>query len=489
MLKVEIFNTLTNKKEELTTITPGVVKMYVCGITAYDLSHIGHARSQIVFDVIQRFLKYRAGYNVIYVRNYTDIDDKIINKAKAEGVTFNTISEKYIKEFDIDMELLGIEKPTYTPKATEFINDMIKIIKVLIDKGYAYEINGDVYFSVATFKEYGKLSKKPLDELMSGARIEVDERKKNPLDFALWKKKRYDYEPSWDSPWGKGRPGWHLECSAMSSKLLGDSFDIHGGGLDLIFPHHENEIAQSEAYSGKTFVRYWIHNGFVNINKEKMSKSLGNILTIREICSKYHPEALKLLVLTHHYRTPMDFSYEKMDEAYTSLKRLYLSLKNWKTKTTDNLDYSCIDQETKSELDSLEKSFDDVMCDDFNTAQALAFFYDYFKVLNKYFQKHIKSTEEKIFHTISYGYKKTLELSKVFGILQEDPEIFFEKELQKKLKEHNISKEFIENQIKERNQARTEKNYSRADEIRRQLLELGIELEDTREGTKYRIKV
>lgn len=489
MLNLSVYNTLTGKKEPFVTLTPNTVKMYVCGITAYDLSHIGHARSQIVFDVIQRFLKYRAGYNVIYVRNYTDIDDKIINKAKTENVPFYVISERFIKEFDKDMELLGIEKPTYTPKATEFINEMIHMVQVLIDKGNAYEIDGDVYFSVDSFKEYGKLSKKPLDELMSGARVEVDERKKNPLDFALWKKKRYDYEPSWDSPWGKGRPGWHLECSVMSSKLLGDSFDIHGGGLDLIFPHHENEIAQSEAYSGKPFVRYWIHNGFVNINKEKMSKSLGNILTIREICDHYHPEALKLFILSHHYRSPMDFSYDKLDEAYTSLKRLYLSMKNWKSKLSAAFSESTIDETTKSELDNFEKSFDNCMCDDFNTAQALAIFHDYCRVLNKYFQKHLKDTDEKTIATISYGYKKLLELSKVFGILQESPELFFEKELEKTLKEHKITKEFIEIKINERNQARAEKNYLRADEIRKQLLEMGIELEDTKEGTRYRIKV
>lgn len=489
MLNVEIFNTQTGKKESLITITPGTVKMYVCGITAYDLSHIGHARSQVVFDVIQRFLKYRAGYKVIYVRNYTDIDDKIINKAKSENVPFNVISERYIKEFDRDMELLGIEKPTYTPKATEYIQDMINMVKVLIEKGHAYEVDGDVYFSVDSFNEYGKLSKKPLDELISGARVEVDERKKNPLDFALWKKKRYDYEPSWDSPWGKGRPGWHLECSVMSSKLLGDSFDIHGGGLDLIFPHHENEIAQSEAYSGKPFVKYWVHNGFVNINKEKMSKSLGNILTIREICSHYHPEALKLFILSHHYRSPMDFSYDKLDEAYTSLKRLYLSIKNWETKAKDTFDYSMIDETTKKELDKLETTFDASMCDDFNTAQALAVFHDYCKVLNKFFQKNLKNNDDKTIATITYGYKKILELAKVFGILQESAELFFEKELNKTLAEHNITKEFIESKIDERNKARAEKNYTKADEIRNQLIQFGIELEDTKEGTRYRIKV
>ncbi len=487
---IEVYNTLTNKKEPLNTITPGIVRMYVCGITAYDLSHIGHARSQIVFDVIQRFLKYRAGYKVIYVRNYTDIDDKIINKAKNEGVTFKEISEKYIAEFDKDMELLGIEKPTYTPRATEFIPDMIEMVKTLIDKGYAYEVEGDVYFSVEKFKDYGKLSKKPIEELLSGARVEVDEKKKNPLDFALWKKKRHEYEPYWESPWGKGRPGWHLECSVMSSKLLGPSFDIHGGGLDLIFPHHENEIAQSEAYSGQPFVRYWIHNGFVNINKEKMSKSLGNILTIREICQKYHPEALKLFILSHHYRSPMDFDYEKITEAETALKRLYLSLKNWNDKLTQYGECSKdIDEHIKAQLDSIEKAFDTAMADDFNTALALASLHEYTRLTNKFFQEKQKTFNSIVAGTINYAKDRLLGMAKIFGILQVEPTVFFEKALEMLLASKSISKEDIETLIRERTLARQNKNYTKADEIRKKLSDLGIELEDTPSGTSYRVKV
>jgi cysteinyl-tRNA synthetase len=487
---IEVFNTFTNKKEPLNTITPGTVKMYVCGITAYDLSHIGHARSQIVFDVIHRFLKYRAGYNVIYVRNYTDIDDKIINKARNEGVTFKEISEKYIAEFDKDMEILGIEKPTYTPRATEFIPDMIEMVKTLINKGYAYEVEGDVYFSVEKFKDYGKLSKKPIEELLAGARVEVDERKKNPLDFALWKKQRYEYEPYWESPWGKGRPGWHLECSVMSSKLLGPSFDIHGGGLDLIFPHHENEIAQSEAYSGQPFVRYWIHNGFVNINKEKMSKSLGNILTIREICQKYHPEALKLFILSHHYRRPMDFDYEKITEAETALKRLYLSVKNWNDKLNQYGKSSKeIDEKFKTQLDMIEKSFDAAMADDFNTALALASLYEYTRLTNKFFQEKQKTFNSIAAATINYAKERLLGMAKVFGVLQEEPTFFFEKALERLLSSKNISKEDIETLIRERTLARQNKNYTKADEIRKKLSDLGIELEDKPSGTNYRIKV
>jgi cysteinyl-tRNA synthetase len=487
---IEVFNTFTNKKEPLNTITPGTVKMYVCGITAYDLSHIGHARSQIVFDVIHRFLKYRAGYNVIYVRNYTDIDDKIINKARNEGVTFKEISEKYIAEFDKDMEILGIEKPTYTPRATEFIPDMIEMVKTLINKGYAYEVEGDVYFSVEKFKDYGKLSKKPIEELLAGSRVEVDERKKNPLDFALWKKQRYEYEPYWESPWGKGRPGWHLECSVMSSKLLGPSFDIHGGGLDLIFPHHENEIAQSEAYSGQPFVRYWIHNGFVNINKEKMSKSLGNILTIREICQKYHPEALKLFILSHHYRSPMDFDYEKITEAETALRRLYLSVKNWNNKLIQYGKSSKeIDEKFKTQLDVIEKSFDAAMADDFNTALALASLYEYTRLTNKFFQEKQKTFNSIAAGTINYAKERLLGMAKVFGVLQEEPTFFFEKALERLLSSKNISKEDIETLIRERTLARQNKNYTKADEIRKKLSDLGIELEDTPSGTNYRVKV
>lgn len=490
-MKIEVFNTLSAKKEPLVTLTPNTIKMYVCGITAYDFSHVGHARVQIVFDVIQRFLKYRCGFNVIYVRNYTDIDDKIINKAKTEGKTFSEISERYIEEFDKDMEILGIEKPLYTPKATEYIKDMIEMVKVLIEKGHAYEVDGDVYFSVDSFPSYGKLSKKPLEELLSGARIEVDERKKNPLDFALWKHKRYDYEPSWESPWGEGRPGWHLECSVMSSKLLGESFDIHGGGLDLVFPHHENEIAQSEAYSGKPFVRYWIHNGFVNMNKVKMSKSLGNILTIREICSKYHPEALKLFVLSHHYRSPMDFDYDKLAEACVSLNRLYLSLKNWEDKIGENYleNKDGYDTEFTKQLDKIEEEFDSSMCDDFNTAQALAALYEYCRATNKYYQDSLKSKDDRIKITLAYARKHFLHMAKAFGILQEKSSLFFNNALDKLLAQHNLTRDFIENKILERNEARKAKDFTKADEIRNYLTNLGIELEDTKEGTRYRIKV
>ncbi|MCX7991214.1 MAG: cysteine--tRNA ligase [Proteobacteria bacterium] len=484
-----VYNTLTNSKEKFSPVEEGKIKMYVCGITAYDYSHIGHARVQIVFDAIYRFLKKRLNYKVDYVRNYTDIDDKIINKAKDEGVNFKEVSEKYIKAFDEDMDLLGIEKPTYTPKATEYIDKMIEMIKRLIEKGCAYEVDGDVYFSVESFPEYGKLSKKPLDELRSGARVDVDERKKSPLDFALWKRKRFDYEPSWNSPFGEGRPGWHLECSTMSLNLLGETFDIHGGGMDLIFPHHENEIAQSEAYTGKPFVKYWLHNGFVNINKEKMSKSLGNILTIREIVKKFHPEALKLFVLSSHYRSPIDYDDDKLGEFDKSIKRLYLTLKNWQDITENKDITETLSDEEKLIISDFEKSFDSAMCDDFNTAVAVSKIFDFTKEVNKIIQTKGKNLSDKDIVFIKEAYLSLKDLSNVLGILQEDPVVFFDKALEKHLADLDLSKGDIENLIKERTEARTNKDYAKADEIRSKLYSMGIELEDTKEGTRYRIRI
>ena len=319
-MSLKIYNTLTGKKEEFHPLKEGKVGMYVCGVTAYDFSHIGHARAAVVFDVIFRYFKYR-GYEVTYVRNYTDVDDKIINKANDERVDTKIIAERYILEYDRDMEALKVEMPTFIPRATEHIPEMLRLIERLIENGYGYEVQGDVFYEVSKFKPYGELSGKDIDQLQSGARVEVDDRKKAPLDFALWKASKPG-EPAWESPWGKGRPGWHIECSAMSQHFLGETFDIHGGGADLIFPHHENEIAQAEGATGKPFVRYWIHNGFVNINQENMSKSLGNIFTIREILESYHPEAIRVFLLSHHYRSRVDFSDQSLKEAQMSWGRL-----------------------------------------------------------------------------------------------------------------------------------------------------------------------
>ena len=321
---LRIYNTLTGKKEDFTPIVPGRVNIYVCGVTVYDYCHMGHARSMIVFDVIVKYLRY-LGYKVTYVRNFTDIDDKIIKRAKERGKNPKEIAQYFTKAFYEDMDSLGIERADIEPKATEHIPEMVSLIERIINKGYAYVVDGNVYFSVRRFKGYGGLSKRSLEEMMAGARVEVDPRKEHPLDFALWKKAKPG-EPFWESPWGKGRPGWHIECSAMSMKYLGETFDIHGGGQDLIFPHHENEKAQSEAATDKPFVNYWIHHGFLTINQEKMSKSLKNFFTIREILSKFHPEAIRLFFLNHHYRSPIDFSDEKIKEATKALEKLYITL-------------------------------------------------------------------------------------------------------------------------------------------------------------------
>ncbi len=318
---IKLYNTLSGKKEEFVPIHPGKMTMYACGVTVYDFSHLGHARGAVAFDLIQRYFR-RKGFDVTYVRNFTDVDDKIINRAKEEGITASEVAHKYIVAYQEDMKRLGVGRPDLEPKATEHIAEMIEVIEGLVAKGHAYVIDGDVYFRVASFKEYGKLSKRNLDDLKAGARVEVDERKIDPLDFALWKKSKPD-EPVWDSPWGPGRPGWHIECTAMGFKHLGQTFDIHAGGKDLIFPHHENEIAQSEAYSGKTFVNYWLHNGFVNINQEKMSKSLGNFFTIRDILNQYDAEVVRLFLLSTHYRSPIDFSDANLKDARAGIDRFY----------------------------------------------------------------------------------------------------------------------------------------------------------------------
>lgn len=323
-MPLRVYNTLTSGKEEFVPLRPGKVGMYVCGVTVYDYSHIGHARANVVFDVICRYLRF-LGYDVTYVRNYTDIDDKIINRANADGVPYNVISERFITEFDHDMAQLGLELPTFQPKATEHVADIIDLVARLIDKGHAYAAGGDVYFCVEKFATYLKLSGRNLEEMQAGARIEVDEKKRHPMDFALWKEAKPG-EPFWESPWGKGRPGWHIECSAMSIRYLGETFDIHGGGKDLIFPHHENEIAQSEAATGRPFVRYWLHNGFVNINAEKMSKSLGNFFTIREVLERYDSEVLRFFLISAHYRSPLDFSDQNLTEAESGMERIYSAL-------------------------------------------------------------------------------------------------------------------------------------------------------------------
>ena len=495
-MTIRIHNTLTGKKEEFISLYEKMAGMYVCGVTVYDLCHIGHARSAIVFDTIYRYFRYR-GYDVTFVRNFTDIDDKIIKRANEEGVDYKTVAEKYIGEFDVDMGALGLEKPSVEPRATEHIPDMIRLISALIQKGFAYRSNGDVLFSVEKFKDYGKLSKRNIEEMQAGARVEIDEKKENPLDFALWKASKPG-EPYWESPWGKGRPGWHIECSVMSQKYLGETFDIHGGGRDLIFPHHENEIAQSEAASGKPFARYWIHNGFVNINKEKMSKSLGNILTIKEILKDWHPEVLRLFFLSHHYRSPVDYSEDSFLEARSGLDRFYMTLKSVKdeiaripspsTGEDKGGGHVHIPSECRKAIESFQIRFEEAMDDDFNAAQALGYFYDLQTHLNSLLTLSKGKPYEEIISLLKTGLDHFSKTGWVFGLFREEPGDYLARQRKDGLRRLNLTEEEIKRSIEERNLARKEKNWKRADEIRNDLLSKGIVLEDTPTGTEWKIK-
>ena len=502
-MALRIYNTMTSKKEDFVPLLEKHVRMYVCGITAYDLCHIGHARSTIIFDMIYRYLRYR-GYEVIFVRNFTDIDDKIIKRANQEGVEYKTIAEKYINEFNLDMGRFGLEKPSIEPKATEHIPEMIQLISTLVEKGYAYQREGDVFFSVEGFKDYGKLSKRDLEEMQAGARVEIDEKKKNPLDFALWKSSKPG-EPFWESPWGKGRPGWHIECSVMSQKYLGETFDIHGGGRDLIFPHHENEIAQSEAATGKPFVKYWVHNGFVNINKEKMSKSLGNILTLKEIFKDWQPEVIRLFLLSHHYRSPVDFSFDTLSEAKSGLDRFYTTLKAVRDKIVKPIvshtptlpsplkgegggGGTPVIKECQETIESFKARFEEAMDDDFNTAQALGYFYDLQRYLNTLLDISKDRPTEEIIILLKKGLDHFSNMGWIFGLFQDDPETYLREQKKEGLKKQNLSEEEILKLIEDRNLARREKHWKRADEIRSDLLSKGIVLEDTPSGTIWKIK-
>ncbi len=489
-MTLRIHNTLTGKKEDFIPLQEKKVGMYVCGVTVYDLCHIGHARSAIVFDTIYRYFRYR-GYEVTFVRNFTDIDDKIIRRANEEGVDCKTIAEKYIGEFNIDMGRLGLEKPSVEPKATDHIPEMIKLISTLMQKGLAYQGGGDIFFSVEKFKDYGKLSRRNLEEMQAGARVEIDEKKGNPLDFALWKASKPG-EPFWESPWGKGRPGWHIECSVMSQKYLGETFDIHGGGRDLTFPHHENEIAQSEAATGKPFVRYWVHNGFVNINKEKMSKSLGNILTIKEILKDWHPEVLRLFFLSHHYRSPVDYAGDSFLEAKSGLDRFYSTLdaiqEELKKPLSGKKTNSPVIENCRQAIDSFQARFRDAMDDDFNTAEALGYFYDLQRNLNSLLDMSEGHPTGEVASLLRKGFDHLSNMGWVFGLFREDPEVYIAEQRKEGLKKLDLTEQEILQLIEGRNQARKEKNYKRADEIRNNLFSKRIILEDTPSGTIWKIK-
>lgn len=464
---MKIFNTLTRKKEEFVPLEPGKVKMYSCGPTVYNYFHIGNARPFIVFDVLRRYLEYR-GYEVTFVQNFTDIDDKMIKNANEQGITVKELADKFIAEYFKDAKGLGIKEATVHPKATENMDAIIRTVQTLVDKGFAYESGGDVYFETKKFSEYGKLSKQPLEDLEAGARVDVTDVKKNPTDFALWKAKK-EGEPAWESPWGEGRPGWHIECSAMVNKFLGETIDIHSGGQDLIFPHHENEIAQSECATGKPFARYWMHNGYINVDNEKMSKSKGNFFTVRDVAQKYAYEVIRFFMLSAHYRSVINFADELLAQSKSGLERLYNCLYNLEFIETKAKKRPLTETEeaVKTEILSFKDKFCQAMDDDLNTADAIAVLFD----LAKYLNSADKAAWPKELFEVSTG---TLhELGDVLGILNRSQE--------------DTIPESAKELIEKRRIAREEKNWAQADAIRDELLSLGIEVADTRQGMKIRV--
>lgn len=462
---MRIFNTMSKTKEEFVPVDENEVKIYACGPTVYNFIHIGNARPLCVFDVLRRYLEYR-GYNVKFVQNFTDIDDKIINRANEEGITFEEVSKKYIEEFWTDAHGLNFKDATIHPKATENIDEIIDIIKSLENKGYAYAVNGDVYFRTLKFKEYGKLSHQPIEDLVSGARIAVGDIKENPLDFALWKGAK-EGEPYWESPWGKGRPGWHIECSAMNRKYLGKTIDIHCGGQDLIFPHHENEIAQSECANGCSFSKYWMHNGYINVDNVKMSKSLGNFKTVREIANAYGYEVIRYFLISAHYRTPINYNLEIVEQCKASLERLYTCRESLDFAIKNAVDETSSDDEKMiSELSERRKQFIDAMDDDLNTADGISALFDLTKDINtKILDKSVSKA------VCEFAAKLFDELSNVLGLLYNR-------------KENDLDSE-IEALIEERQEARKNKDWTTADRIRDELKARGIILKDTSQGVTW----
>ncbi|MCD6420780.1 MAG: cysteine--tRNA ligase [Synergistetes bacterium] len=469
-MAIYLFNTLNRRKEEFIPVSSGKVGMYVCGPTVYNYFHIGNARPFIVFDVFRRYFEFK-GFDVTYVENFTDVDDKIINRARELGVSTNEVAERYIKAYFEDADALGIKRASVYPRATEHIGEIVNLIQVLMDKGFAYVVDGDVYYDVMKFDGYGRLSGQSIEQLQSGARIEVDTRKKSPLDFALWKATK-EGEPFWDSPWGRGRPGWHIECSAMSMKYLGVPFDIHCGGSDLIFPHHENEIAQSEAATGRKFVNYWLHNAYLLIDQEKMSKSLGNFLTAREALKRYRPMAIRLFMLSAHYRSPINFSDELLRSVESSLQRLQNFFYNIEDMLSRDI---MVEPRSKEDFTSLEladtllNEFSSAMDDDFNTPKAVAAVFSTIRELGPYLSSNPKKT------VLQKLREALLSVNTVLGIFEE------------KSKSKDLDVQEIERLIREREEARKNKNWEVADEIRERLREMGVVLEDTKFGTRWKV--
>ncbi len=462
---MKLYNTMTKNKEEFVPINPGEVRMYSCGPTVYNYFHIGNARPFVVFDVFRRYLEYK-GYKVTFVQNFTDIDDKMIQRAKEEDTTVKELGERFIAEYYKDADELGIRRADVHPKATEHIDEIIVFIQKLVDKGLAYQVDQDVYYDTAAFEEYGKLSGQSLEDLELGARIDINDAKKSPIDFVLWKGQKPG-EPAWDSPWGMGRPGWHIECSVMSTKYLGETIDVHSGGQDLIFPHHENEIAQSEGASGKPFVRYWLHNGYINIDNQKMSKSLGNFFTVREISQEFDLEVVRLFMLSAHYRNPVNFSKELLEQAQSALERLYNAKNNLEYLLKDAADHPATEEENKF-LDSLPeyiKDFERAMDDDINTADAIGVIFDLVREINT----EVKAGQSA--EMIRRALETLLKLTDILGLLS---------------KQKGRLDGEIEDLIIKREQARKDKNWALADKIRDELKDQGIVLEDTPQGARWK---
>jgi cysteinyl-tRNA synthetase len=490
---MHLYNTLTRRKEPFKPLAPGKVGLYACGVTVYDDCHLGHARSCVAFEILVRCLTQR-GFKVTWVRNFTDIDDKILRRAHAMGVSWKEVAERYIASFQEDMTALGVPPAQVEPRATEHIPQILVLIQRLVDQGCAYAGGGDVFFRVRRFPGYGKLSGQKLEDMEAGARIEVDPNKEDPLDFSLWKASKPG-EPAWESPWGPGRPGWHIECSAMSMHYLGETFDLHGGGQDLVFPHHENELAQSEAATGKPFARYWLHHGLLTINQEKMSKSLGNFFTVKEVLSRFPAEVVRFFLTNCHYRTPLDFSDAALAEAETALLRLYTCLARIQDVLRQHPDLqpahpvdSYPDSLTLEEFHrfgSLRARFDAAMDDDLNTAQALGYLFETVRLLNRLLEA--PSDDPGYLTILAEMYDEVVDLGRVLNLLQADPQTMITT-LRQKAADLKISPEEIEPLIAARTQARKDKDWSRADAIRKQLLDLDILLEDTPQGTIWKVK-
>jgi cysteinyl-tRNA synthetase len=482
-LGISIYNSETHKKEDFQPIDPNEVKMYVCGPTVYDLLHVGNFRGAIFFNLVRNWFEFR-GFKVNFVYNYTDVDDKIINRAKADGVDAHVISEKYIQEFERDFASLKLRKHTHNPKVTEFMNPIIAFVETLIKNGVAYEVEGDVYFDVHAFPRYGKLSHKNLEDLESGARIEVDERKKNPADFALWKKAKPG-EPFWKSPWGEGRPGWHIECSAMARTLLGDTIDIHGGGLDLLFPHHENEVAQSEGATGKPFVRYWMHNNMLNFGSQKMSKSLGNVRSARSFIAEYHPEIFKYMMLSAHYRSILDFSPDQFEHVISNLARIYSALAL--ASRVAQAPSEATPADFQKVLDTAKAGVESALDDDFNTPEALARLFEVIRTFNNTVRTPGPVTPKKA--AVAKAFLQwTGWLGNLMSLFAENPADFLRFLDDMLLKQKKLERASIDALVQERAQARQNKDFSRSDELRKQLTEMGIAVQDGPQGSEWEVQ-